>query len=344
MLLYFSVPTLLFCVAWPAFWPWELPFKAYLSPSPPINLLYPFVYIFAIVITYRQVFLLALRRQWPCTEPGFRAITTKHKLESFKAEEALRVLLTTHERNSWRAIYAIPGLLPALFLEVVLRWLFLQLGHQLLQPFDLGPRYPSRKAQYETTELSIGICLAVASFATVFLAPLEVIVTRLAIQRNYGPALKPKPAEASIKPSQTEVVDLEKGVVAGEKASVVFDATEEKNESSKVREVAAEARVSEKDVPVSPTTGVDPETADTDADLEPATNIEPGDSAVIRYAYYFVFPVSLRLTLHRLRNENEQYTGLINCAKTIIKDEGWKPLYRMCFVTFCGIMTTLVQL
>jgi len=86
------MPTLLSCVVWPAFWPWELPFKAYISSSPPVNISYPFVYLF-----YPLVYVFAIVLT-------YRAITTKHKLEYFKAEEALHVLLTTHERkNPWQS-------------------------------------------------------------------------------------------------------------------------------------------------------------------------------------------------------------------------------------------------
>jgi len=144
--------------------------------------------------------------------------------------------------------------------------------------------------------------------------------------------LKSKPAEVPATIAQTEELDLEQGVVDGEKAVIVFDATNEKNVESlgekadlpteEVQDANVEVLISE-DKPAPAQTEVDSETAD--SELQEVMNIETGDPVVIQ-----------------LRNENDQYTGLFNCAKTIIKEEGWGPLYRMWFITFCGLLSRLL--
>lgn len=41
-------------------------------------------------------------------------------------------------------------------------------------------------------------------------------------------------------------------------------------------------------------------------------------------------------TIYRLRGDTHLYTGLYDCVKTIVREEGWGVLYRGWFLTFLG--------
>ncbi|KAI0300996.1 mitochondrial carrier [Multifurca ochricompacta] len=120
----------------------------------------------AIIITYRSVIT-------PCRLPYFRPFYS------------LRVLLTPTERRKPWILYLTPGLLTAELLHISCVVIGLRaLRHILLpslfqiddqQPKDLSPR-------------SLIIYLAISLLSTIILCPLEVISTRLAVQRNHESA------------------------------------------------------------------------------------------------------------------------------------------------------------
>ncbi|KAJ7462367.1 mitochondrial carrier domain-containing protein [Mycena galericulata] len=115
----------------------------------------------------------------------YRSITTPHKLPYLRPIKALRVLLTpTEMRRPW-ILYLTPGLLLAEWLHVAYVTLILGPLHRLLVPMTAGPgglAYP------DITPVKLAVYFAVVLFSTGILAPLEVIATRLAIQRNHAAA------------------------------------------------------------------------------------------------------------------------------------------------------------
>ncbi|KAJ6625588.1 mitochondrial carrier domain-containing protein [Mycena sp. CBHHK59/15] len=112
----------------------------------------------------------------------YRSITTPLKLPYFKPIKSLRVLLTpTEMRRPW-IIYFTPGLLLAESLHVAYVTLILGPLHRFLVPLNSGPgvSYP------EISPVKLAIYFAVVLVSTAILTPLEVIATRLAIQRNHS--------------------------------------------------------------------------------------------------------------------------------------------------------------
>jgi len=108
----------------------------------------------------------------------YRAITTPYKLSYFNAMQALRVLLTPTERRRPWILYLTPGLLAAQVLHISI--VVLGLG-PLRQYFDISFKEPA-------TFLSVATYAVIVALSSIILTPLEVIVTRLAIQRNHASA------------------------------------------------------------------------------------------------------------------------------------------------------------
>lgn len=44
----------------------------------------------------------------------------------------------------------------------------------------------------------------------------------------------------------------------------------------------------------------------------------------------------LKDELSRLRNEGDPYLGMVDCAKRIVEEEGYKTLYRAWWLTLLG--------
>jgi hypothetical protein len=108
----------------------------------------------------------------------YRAITTPYKLSYWNAMQAFRVLLTPTERRRPWILYLTPGLLAAQVLHISIVVLFLG---PLRRHFDLSFKEPA-------TFLSAAAYAVIVALSTIILTPLEVIVTRLAIQRNHASA------------------------------------------------------------------------------------------------------------------------------------------------------------
>jgi len=113
----------------------------------------------------------------------YSAITTPHKLPYFKPIYSLRVLLTPTERRRPWLIYLTPGLLLAEILHIAYVVLILKTLRHVLLPALSKPGVPS-KADF--TPVRVGVYFIVCLFSTAVLTPLEVIATRLAIQRNHA--------------------------------------------------------------------------------------------------------------------------------------------------------------
>jgi hypothetical protein len=93
--------------------------------------------------------------------------------------QSFRVLLTPTERRRPWILYLTPGLL------------FAQVLHISIVVVGLGPlrRYLVHPISKEPkTLLSVGVYDLIVALSAIILTPLEVIVTRLAIQRNHASA------------------------------------------------------------------------------------------------------------------------------------------------------------
>ncbi|KAF8910360.1 hypothetical protein CPB85DRAFT_1376105 [Mucidula mucida] len=115
----------------------------------------------------------------------YRAITTPHKLPYLNAAKSLRVLLTPTERRRPWIIYFTPGLLAAEVSHIALVVLGLTPLRRLLLP---APPSETSSSLPEISTVKLVIYFVVVAFFTVVLTPLEVIATRLAIQRNHASA------------------------------------------------------------------------------------------------------------------------------------------------------------
>ncbi|KAH8118983.1 hypothetical protein DFH11DRAFT_412876 [Phellopilus nigrolimitatus] len=119
----------------------------------------------------------------PVTIISNRSITTPYKLPWFKGIYSLRVLLTSSERSRPWILFLTPGLLAS----EVLRIAYVVLLMDPLRLTIFPPTPPSDEAklfgQLSIARLSLYLALAVIS--TAILCPLEVVSTRLSIQRNH---------------------------------------------------------------------------------------------------------------------------------------------------------------
>ena len=114
-----------------------------------------------------------------------RAITTPHKLPYLQPRHSLRILLTPTERRRPWILYQTPGLLLAETLHIVYVVFCLGTLRHLLLPWLSKPGTPSME---DVTPPRLTMYFVVMLFSTAILSPLEVIATRLAIQRNHASA------------------------------------------------------------------------------------------------------------------------------------------------------------
>jgi len=163
---------------------------------------------------------------------------------------SLRVLLTPTERRCPWILYLTPGLLLTEILHIGYIVLVLRTLRHFTLPVSGKSGFPTKE---DFPPVRVAIYFVVCLFSTAILAPLEVISTRLAIQRNHA---------------------------APEFNSVVQEADVEGEEF-------AEYAGAEEDV-------------------------------------------------IGLRSEGDPYLGMIDCAKRIIAEEGYRALYRAWWLTLLG--------
>jgi hypothetical protein len=110
------------------------------------------------------------------------AITTPYKLPYFKPMYSLRILLTPTERRRPWLLYLTPGLLMSEFLSMA----YGVLGLRTIRHFLLPAYQPGESLPEGYTPLRLGLYILVALLSTIVLCPLEVMATKLAIQRNHA--------------------------------------------------------------------------------------------------------------------------------------------------------------
>jgi len=98
--------------------------------------------------------------------------------------QSLRVLLTPTERRRPWIIYLTPGLLPAQVTHIGIVVLGLAPLRRFLLPAFADPSLPVS----DTSMLNLIIYSGIVILGALVLTPLEVIATRLAIQRNHASA------------------------------------------------------------------------------------------------------------------------------------------------------------
>lgn len=119
----------------------------------------------------------------PATIITYRSITTPYKLPWLSPLYSLRVLLTPTERRRPWVLYLTPGLFLAQFYHAIFTILILgSLRNWLI------PKNPDLKVGYEINSVKFAVYLIIASLSTAILCPLEVVITKLAIQRNHAAA------------------------------------------------------------------------------------------------------------------------------------------------------------
>ncbi|EJF65405.1 mitochondrial carrier [Dichomitus squalens LYAD-421 SS1] len=105
----------------------------------------------------------------------YRSIVTPYRLPWFRPIYSLRVLLTPTERRRPWVLYFTPGLVTAQVLQIAYSVVILYSLRRLLVPVG-GDFSPAR----------FGIYVAIEILSTAVICPLEVITTKLAIQRNHS--------------------------------------------------------------------------------------------------------------------------------------------------------------
>ncbi|KAJ6576635.1 hypothetical protein DFH09DRAFT_1078206 [Mycena vulgaris] len=310
------MPTILAAILLTFFWPGGM-FKLYISPSPctmrtlPSSLISALLYTILVVTIYRFVTTILLYFRALDSSP--RAIVTPRKLDPLNTREALHILFSVHERKKPWAIYQIPGLFPAILAILAFNIFVLRPLRELAVPYA-----PFSGLEYAVPEI---IRVVVVLFATIVLAPLEVIVTRLALQRNYGGLafigdldVESPPAAAAQSAPLVAFFPILVAVESNPEADMTEPLSEKTTYPVKKSADGQTVTVQPEILVAPPPTGTN----------SPGTDLERGP----------VMVESDGVVVH----ENAPYLGLLDCGKRIIAEEGWPVLYRMWFLTFLGNM------
>ncbi|KAI0704995.1 mitochondrial carrier [Cerioporus squamosus] len=104
----------------------------------------------------------------------YRSIVTPYRLPWFRPLYSLRILLTPTERRKPWVLYLTPGLLTAQVLHISYTVVILRSLRTLLLAGD------------SFSSVKFGIYVLIEMLSTVIICPLEVMTTKLAIQRNHS--------------------------------------------------------------------------------------------------------------------------------------------------------------
>ena len=77
-----------------------------------------------------------------------------------------------------------------------------------------------------------------------------------------------------------------------------------------------------------------------EGDTEGTLEYSGMDEDVIRYVltWFNKEPFGTEIRISSLRTEQEPYTGVVDCAKRIVVEEGWRALYRGWWWTMLGCL------
>ncbi|KZT41461.1 hypothetical protein SISSUDRAFT_1042814 [Sistotremastrum suecicum HHB10207 ss-3] len=114
-----------------------------------------------------------------------RAITTPRKLPWLNPLTSFHVLLTPTERARPWKLYTTPGFVVAQVLHILYGVVVLH-GVRLLILPSLSDIQPGQEIPQNFTPLRLGIYVICVMISVIVLCPLEVIATRLSLQRNHA--------------------------------------------------------------------------------------------------------------------------------------------------------------
>ncbi|KAG9083775.1 hypothetical protein FRC06_004372 [Ceratobasidium sp. 370] len=120
-----------------------------------------------------------------------RAVCTPHRLPWFRPMESLRIVLTPFERRKPWVLYLTPGLLAARMLILIWVVAVARVVRVMLLPSladGLGSAHDEDDQNHMTKRLNIinlTIFTLFSASSTAILCPLEVLATRLSVQRNH---------------------------------------------------------------------------------------------------------------------------------------------------------------
>jgi hypothetical protein len=217
-------------------------------------------------------------------------------LDILNAREALHILFSAHERKKPWVILQIPGLLPALFINF-------GLYHGVIQPMStvIMPLYKNFNS-LEYALRSVGLFL-LALLSTAICTPLEVITTRLALQRNYGgPAFVDDPTAPNDTESAAAIIVVQPApVVSPPVVEVPASETQAQIETAVEPEPLSQKAVHPAEKPVETAPGV-AQSVETVPTATPAatngTDLEHGQVAVDTDDVVVQYVVSTTLRLH----------------------------------------------
>jgi hypothetical protein len=221
-------------------------------------------------------------------------------------------------------LYATPGLVPAIFLHIFTRLCFI---HPLGDHLKFAPSYvPTNENGWPEKRwfllffLEIGSKTLLTLLTTVVYAPLDVIITRLAIQRNYGGL----PFEASENAGEGESQETTLASQGEILVPIGEDSQFNSVEAIPIDEKAVEKQ-GEIQAPV----------------IQDAT---PKEEVVVRCVFFSHSNIVLYMMFSsRLRSPDDEYLGLLDCFQRIRKEEGYGVLYRMAWLTFLGDLLTVFK-
>ncbi|KAH7334081.1 hypothetical protein B0J17DRAFT_675243 [Rhizoctonia solani] len=148
-----------------------------------------------------------------------RAVCTPHRLPWLKPMKALRIILSPYElRKPWM-LYLTPGLLAARMLIVIWVVAIARVVRAKLLPSlanGLSSAHDTEDQNRMTKSLNptkLGIFLLFSMASTAILCPLEVLATRLSVQRNQSKAGADLVVDGATEP-QAEYIGEEEDVIA----------------------------------------------------------------------------------------------------------------------------------
>ncbi|KAF9068276.1 mitochondrial carrier domain-containing protein [Rhodocollybia butyracea] len=111
----------------------------------------------------------------PLTILTNRAIVTPYRLSYFGVRSSLRALFTPYERRRPWMLYLTPGLLMAVVSQMII-----QFGFTLINQWLFTPVLEQHQVAYIIAVISLVLVVTTIS------VPLQIISTRLSVQRNFG--------------------------------------------------------------------------------------------------------------------------------------------------------------
>ncbi|KAG8695392.1 hypothetical protein FRC12_012571 [Ceratobasidium sp. 428] len=120
-----------------------------------------------------------------------RAVCTPHRLPWFKPMQALRTILTPYERRKPWVLYLTPGLLVARMLILIWVVAVAQVVRAVLLPSlsrglsDVRDPDDQNRMTKHLNPVKLAVFLIFSMASTAILCPLEVLATRLSVQRNH---------------------------------------------------------------------------------------------------------------------------------------------------------------